>query len=68
MHKGFADRSGEVICQGQHLLQTDLFEGVNLQSVAHASVRVCMCVCGLGKLTGPRLRHSCLAASLRFFN
>lgn len=35
MHIGYADRSDEVICQGQHLLETDLFESVNVQSVAH---------------------------------
>lgn len=39
MHIGYADRSGEVICQEQHLLETDLFEGVSVQSVA------CACAC-----------------------
>lgn len=47
MHIGYADGSGEVICQGRHVLETDLFEGVNVQSVARGfvCVRVCVCVC-----------------------
>lgn len=34
-----------MICQGQHLLKTDLFEGVDVQSVAHVSLHVCVCAC-----------------------
>lgn len=44
LHIGYADRLVEVICQEQHLLKTDLFEGVNVQSVA--CVCVCVRVCG----------------------
>lgn len=40
MHIGYADRSSELICQRQCLLETDLLEGVSVQS------GVCVCVCG----------------------
>lgn len=72
MHIGYADRLDEVICQGQHLLETDLFESVNVQSVAHvcelacASMLVCACVHALGKNGVPQFHHSCLAASFYF--
>lgn len=56
---GYADRLGEVICLGQHLLERDLFEGISVQSVAH----VCMWSAAL-QLSGLHLNHRCLAASL----
>lgn len=64
VHIGYADRLVEVICQEQHLLKTDLFEGVNVQSVA--CVCVCACVWALRKLSGLQCHHSYLAASLLF--
>lgn len=45
MHIGYADRLDEVICQGQHLLETDLFESVSVESVAHVCECTCVCVC-----------------------
>lgn len=41
MHIGYADRSSELICQVQRLLETDLLEGVSVQS----GVCVWVCVC-----------------------
>lgn len=42
VHIGYMDRSSVLICQGEHLLEADWFEGVNVQSV------VCVCVWGRG--------------------
>ena len=41
-HIRYADGLREVICQGRHVLQTDFYKAVNVQSISHVSVLVCV--------------------------